>query len=175
MQVLFLAESVNPVYRRRRIAKVLKTAKKHRELMTHWSGIENKHNNDGRAISRKYFNAHGSNFGSWPDAAKKKHNAEHDRNVAKRTVAYDKVIHHMQQRDKAYKVATGRYELPDGSNKHRVIPSNPLRKNRDETLGKHNRTPDVVKQVRAHDIEAKAGFKKFKAVQDALKRAGKKD
>lgn len=175
MNVVFLAEAVNPVYRRNRIAKVLKTAKKHRELMTHWSGIEDKHDQAGRRISRGYFKAHGSNFGSWPDAVKKKHNAEHDRNVAKRTVAYDKVMHHMQQRDKAYRIYQGRYELPDGSSKHRIIPSNPLRKNRNEESGKHQRTMQLAQDIRKHDKEAKAGFAKWKATQDAIKKASKKD
>lgn len=175
MHVVLLAESVNPVYRRRRIAKVVQTQRKHAHLAKHWADVSDKLDAKGRKISSKYFKEYGNNFMKWPKHVQKQHNAEHDANNARRSNAEETHSRNVRKRVKAYKISKGSYELPDGSTKHRLIPSNPLRKNRDETSGKHQRTMQLVRDVRAHDKEVKEGSRKWAVLQALTARKPKKD
>lgn len=134
--IVLLLEAVNPVYRRNRLANVLKTARKHKQLADKWQEVSDKL--DKKIVPRKDMSKHNN----------------------RRSNAQDSHLHHIDQRVKAHKIADGRYPMPDGTNKIRGVPANPLRKNRDETRGKHKRSPEVVKDIRNHDIQARKGWNK---------------
>ena len=149
MKLLIVLESVNPVFRRRRLAKVMATARNHWKQQANWEKISDKLDAKGRKISKPYYKAHGPDFMKWPDAARKAHSDEHNKHDARRSNAADQVFHNLQRGRKAYHIAKGRKEKPDGSHEYRPVLSNPLRKNRDETRGKHKITPSKAQEMRA--------------------------
>lgn len=123
-------EAVNPVYRRRRIAKVLQRARFYKKTAKHWGDVAN-------TIHKK--NVYGLS------------NAEAGKIANRYVSAEDSHFHYLRKYAKALSIGQGRYELQNGDRKHRLVPSNPLRKGRDETWGKHQRDMKTVLDTRKSD------------------------
>ncbi len=133
-------ESVNPVYRRRRLAKVAARSRFHQKMTQHWSGVMDKLDKRHDQLARR-----------------RASNAEFNDINAKRISADDAYWHNHRKMVKAYKISKGRADIYGGADsKYRLRPANPLRKNREETYGKHKITVADMLKARKYDKQVKA-------------------
>lgn len=158
-------ESVNPVFRRRRLAKVLNRSRFYHKQVNHWAKVGEKLDKQSDSLVRD----HQRKYGRYPNVKpehQKLMNAEHSKLNARRTSADEAHWHNHYKARKAYNLGKGRPETHDGSsNKHRLRPSNPLRKNRDDSQGRHQISVKDMLKARSADKKVKAEWKTQKTAK----------
>jgi hypothetical protein len=133
-------EKVNPVYRRRRLAKVLKAARTYFKAQRGWEKTSDRLDKKSDELNRQHARAYGKrtktgytapDYSKLHPSTRKLLNAQHDRLNQKRGFAQDQVFHYQRKGSKAYNLGTyGRRDPWDSPKGQIARPPNPLAKNR---------------------------------------------